>query len=131
MPEKLYTIQEVAAFLKIPEEEVKRLVDVGEIPAYKVGGIFLRFRKEQIEAIKREIDAFEADTAGRPRPEARPAGAPAHVVTDLEREIKRREPMVGQCDYTSFERLRDFWYFNDFYLISALFVIFILCVILS
>lgn len=131
MPEKLYTIQEAAKFLNISEEEVKRLVDVGEVPAYKVGGIFLRFRKEQIEAIKREVDLFEAEAVGSPRPAPGPGEKPSHLYTDLEREIKKREPMVSQYDYTFAERLSDFWYFNDFYLISVLFVIFIMIVILS
>ena len=32
MPEKLLSIKEVSEALKISEEEVKRLVDIGEIP---------------------------------------------------------------------------------------------------
>ena len=100
MPEKLLTIREVAEHLKVSEEEVKRLVDIGEIPAYRIGGSFLRFRREQLDAIQREIDEVETD----PTPKARPAldkrGRPAHTYTDLERDIKRKEPVTRQYDYT-------------------------------
>jgi excisionase family DNA binding protein len=118
MPEKLLTIREVAEHLKVSEEEVKRLVDIGEIPAYRIGGSFLRFRREQLDAIQREIDEVETD----PTPKARPAldkrGRPAHTYTDLERDIKRKEPVTRQYDYTFTERIKDFFYFNDFYIIS-------------
>jgi excisionase family DNA binding protein len=118
MPEKLLTIREVAEHLKVSEEEVKRLVDIGEIPAYRIGGSFLRFRREQLDAIQREIDEVETD----PTPKAKPAldkrGKPAHTYTDLERDIKRKEPVTRQYDYTFTERIKDFFYFNDFYIIS-------------
>ena len=61
MPEKLMTIKEVADFLKISEEEVKRLVDIGEIPAYRIGDTFLRFRKEQLDAVRTEVSKIEEE----------------------------------------------------------------------
>ena len=125
MPEKLLTIGEVAAYLKLPEEEVKRLVDIGEIPAYKIGGSFLRFRKEQIDAIKSEIDLVETAEPEHARPVMDAKGKPTHPYTDLERDIKRKEPITRQYDYTSTERMRDFFYFNDFYIFSLV-IVFIL-----
>jgi excisionase family DNA binding protein len=124
MPEKLLTIQEVARYLKISEEEVKRLVDIGEIPAYKIGGTFLRFRKEQIEAIRQEISSFETKESPQSlsATQVGPREYGRHPYTDLEKEIKRREPVSRQYDYTFFERLRDLWYFSDFYIVSALIV---------
>ena len=121
MPEKLITIKEVAEYLKISEEEVKRLVDIGEIPAYKIGDTFQRFRKEQIDAIRSEISELESR-----EPEHAPAldakGHPAHTYTELEHEIKKREPVVRQYDYTAGERISDFFYFNDFYIICFLII---------
>lgn len=118
MPEKLMTIREVADYLKITEDEVKRLVDDGEIMAYKIGGSFLRFRKEQIDAVKGEIDEVEAKEPEHARQVHDPAARKVHTYSDLEREIKRREPAVRQYDYTFIERVRDFFYFNDFYIVS-------------
>ena len=114
MPEKLLNIKEVAEYLKISEEEVKRLVDIGEIPAYRIGDSFLRFRKEQIDGIRKEIIAFEEES---PAPESAVVKA-AHPYTDLERDMKRKNPRAQQYDYTFFERVKDFFYFNDFYILS-------------
>ena len=125
MPEKLLTISEVAAYLKVSEDEVKRLVDIGEVPAYKIGDSFLRFRKEQIDAIRAEISMIEEKEPEHAKVPVDVKGHPTHPYTDLERDIKRKEPLARQYDYTFAERVRDFFYFNDFYLISF-FVIIIL-----
>lgn len=118
MSEKLLSIGEVAAHLKLSEEEVKRLVDIGEIPAYRIGGTFLRFRKEQIDAIRNEIDEVEEKEPEHAKPVLDDRGKPTHHLTELEREIKKREPIVRQYDYSVTERVRDFFYFNDFYILS-------------
>jgi len=113
MPEKLLTTKEVAYLLRISEDEVKRLVDVGEIPAYKIGGKFLRFRKEQIEAIRDEI--FEVEAAQR----SGSSSAAAIVIAPRER-----------FDYTFTERIGDFFYFNDFYIVSFIIIGILLYIIL-
>jgi excisionase family DNA binding protein len=122
MPEKLLTIREVAEHLKVSEEEVKRLVDMGEIPAYRIGGSFLRFRKEQLDAIRSEIDEVEEREPEKAKPVLDKRGRPTHPYTDLERDIKRKEPIARQYDYSFAEKVRDFFYFNDFYIISFLIV---------
>ena len=118
MPEKLMTIREVADYLRISEDEVKRLVDDGEIMAYRIGGSFLRFRREQIDAVKAEIDDFEAKTPEHSKEVHDAKARKVHTYSDLEREVKKREPAVRQYDYTPLERVRDFFYFNDFYIVS-------------
>jgi len=132
MPEKLLTIREVAEHLKVSEEEVKRLVDIGEIPAYRIGGSFLRFRKEQLDAIRSEIDEVEeVETHKAGPPPAKPVkpAKPTHTYTDLERDIKRKEPITRQYDYTFAEKVKDFFYFNDFYIISFAIVFFLIYLI--
>lgn len=131
MSEKLIDIREAARYLGVSEEEVKRLVDIGEVPAYKIGGTFLRFRKEQIDAIRSEISLVEETDAGRIAPPAGVAGKESHPYTDLERDIKRREPMTRQYDYTAAERLKDFLYFNDFYLVALAVVAVLMFIILK
>lgn len=49
MPEKLLTIRDVASILGISEKDVIDRAERGEIPAYKVGGVYLRFQKDQVE----------------------------------------------------------------------------------
>jgi excisionase family DNA binding protein len=118
MPEKLMTIKEVARHLNISEDEVKRLVDIGEIPAYRIGGSFLRFRKEQLDAIRDDVEEVEKDVPAAVKAGLDDKGRPTHHYSDLEREIKRKEPVVRQYDYTAAERMKDFFYFNDFYIMS-------------
>ncbi len=47
--EKLLTVRDVASILGISEKEVLDLAESGKIPAYKVGGVYLRFKREQVE----------------------------------------------------------------------------------
>jgi len=118
MPEKLLTIAEVAEYLKVSEEEVKRLVDIGEIPAYRIGDTFLRFRKEQIDAVREEVLDEEEKDPEHGKPVLDASGHPTHPYTDIERDTKRRIPMTRQYDYTFGEKIKDFFYFNDFYIAS-------------
>jgi len=130
MPEHLLNIKEVADYLGVSEEEVKRLVDIGEMPAYKIGDSFLRFRKEQVDAIKSEISDVEKADPGRVDVKLDSKGHPTHPFTELERDVKKREPDVRQYDYTFSERIQDFIYYNDFYIISAAIVAALLFIIL-
>ena len=88
--EKLWTTNEVAQYLGITELDVEQLVQQGKLTGYKLGGQFLRFRPEQVQALKGTI-------AFRPSP-----GKPAW---------RRQDAWPQQA--------RDFFYFYDFYLISA------------
>jgi excisionase family DNA binding protein len=51
--EKLLTVRDVSMILDISEREVVNLAESGKIPAYKVGGVFLRFKREQILEFKK------------------------------------------------------------------------------
>lgn len=53
--EKLWTTGEVAALLGITEVDVEELVKQGKLTGYKLGGQFLRFRPDQVEALKRTM----------------------------------------------------------------------------
>ena len=89
--EKLWTTTEVAEFLGINDVDVEELVRQGTLTGYKLGGRFLRFRPDQVEALKGTL---------RFRPTLR---KPLH---------HHRGAWL--------QRMRDFFYFYDFYLISAL-----------
>ena len=130
MPEHLLNIKEVADYLGVSEEEVKRLVDIGELPAYKIGDSFLRFRKEQVDAVKKEVNDVEKADPARVEIKLDSHGKRTHQYTDLERNIKRKEPVTRQYDYSAAERMRDFFYYNDFYILSAVVIAALLVIIL-
>lgn len=95
-------IREVADCLGVSEEKVRELVSKGDIPAYRIGGKFLRFRKNQIDALRHQWSE----------------------------EKGYREAGEIQEDEDSFaDRLKDFLYFNGFYIISIILIIVILVVI--
>lgn len=88
--EKLWTTAEVAQFLGIQELDVEQLVREGKLTGYKLGGQFLRFRPDQVEALKGTI-----------RFRSNPTKPPA----------QGKDPW--------FQQVRDFLYFYDFYVVSA------------
>lgn len=60
MADKLLTIREAAYLLGLSEKEVIELAEKGEIPAYKVAGVYLRFQKDQIERYKQKAPDIKA-----------------------------------------------------------------------
>jgi len=87
--EKLWTTAEAAKFLGIGEGDVEQLVQEGKLTGYKLGGQFLRFRPEQVKGLKAKLGGHAF--------RAHDAQAPA---------LRWRE------------RVRDFLYFYDFYILS-------------
>ena len=53
--QNLLTIRDVALYLNVSEREVMDLAEQGKIPAYKIAGVYLRFRKEQVESYKNTL----------------------------------------------------------------------------
>lgn len=98
LEEKLLTIRDVSLILGISEKEVVDLAESSKLPAYKVGGVYLRFRREQIEAFKKSNKAFTLKTA----------------------PLKK---------YAFKDRVADFLYFNDFYILSVLIILLMLIII--
>jgi excisionase family DNA binding protein len=52
--EKLLTVREVSALLEISEKDVLDLAESGALAAYKVGGVYLRFKPSQVEEFKKK-----------------------------------------------------------------------------
>ena len=98
--EKLLTVRDVASILNISEKEVMDLAESGQLPAYKIGGVYLRFRKEQVFDFRKKSQSFLA------KPEE-------------------------QTHYPLKDKISDFFYFNDFYCLTALLVVILLFVILK
>jgi excisionase family DNA binding protein len=87
MKEKLLTIREAAQYLEVTERQIIDLSEKGVIPAYKVGGVYLRFKKEQLDEARKYIQPSAEDEV---------------------------------IEYSFRDKLRDFLYYNDFYIFSLL-----------
>jgi len=98
--EKLLTVRDASIILGISEKEVVDLAEKGAIPAYKIGGVYLRFKKEQIQAFKKSTKppSFKSQTQ-------------------------------ANKDYPLKDRISDFFYFNDFYILAILIIILLLAII--
>lgn len=107
MPEKLMTLRELCEYLKAPEERIISLVEEKAIPAYKIGGELLRFRKEQIDAMRSEIDSRIIEPGQKPG---------IQVSKAVKRPVRPGKSLAGN---TFSEAFQDFLYFNDFYIFSA------------
>jgi len=106
MPGKLLTKQEAADYLGMPEKELDKLIAKGRLPAYKIGGSFLRFRQEQIEAVKKGI------------------ASPAKALNQRQPTPRRPSGNAGV-----FNNVADFLYFGDFYIVSFLIIITLIFII--
>ncbi len=95
MMKKFLSFREAADYLGIPEAALRKQVDKGRIPAYKIGGIYTRFKVDDLNMYHRRI------------PKRAYHGYPV-ATTD---------------------RIKDFFYFNDFYIYSTISIIVILYLI--
>ena len=97
--EKLWTTTETAQYLGLTESELGQLVQEGKLTGYKLGGKFLRFRPDQVKALK-------------PTLRVRQAKAPPRLSHLPER--------AGPGERPSWQaHLHEFVYFYDLYLVSG------------
>ncbi len=96
--EKLLTVREVSLFLGISEKDVMDLAQAGKVPAYKVGGVYLRFKRDQVEKYQKSNVA------------------PTHEIYNPKQQSFQ-------------EKVNDFFYFNDFYILSAVLILLIVFII--
>ncbi|MBM3253304.1 MAG: helix-turn-helix domain-containing protein [Candidatus Omnitrophica bacterium] len=95
--DKLLNLKEAAEYLHISQRRLEKLVRKGKLPAYKIGGSYLRFRKD-------DIDNFRG--------------------LSFRKERKYNS-------YSLLEGIKDFLYFNSFYIISIIIALIMLIVILK
>ncbi len=96
--EKLLTVRDVSLLFGISEKEVVNLAESGAIPAYKIGGVYLRFRKEQLQEFQKSNKGILIKS------------------------------YVAQ-KYTFRDRISDFFYFNDFYILAVLIIALLVVII--
>jgi len=96
--QKLLTVRDVALTLGISEKEVINLAESGAVPAYKIGGVYLRFKKEQVQEFQR-----------------------SNKNTLVKSYVAQK--------FTLKDRVSDFFYFNDFYIVAVLIIVLLIVVI--
>jgi len=92
MMKRFLTSKEAADYLGITEDELNDLSKVHQITAYKIGGIYTRFKVDDLEICRRK------------------------GVTKSGKNYNSNR----------FENIRDFFYFNDFYIYSCVVIAVIL-----
>ena len=94
---RFLTLKEAAGYLGIAENELDDLSKAHKITAYKIGGIYTRFKVDDLET------------------------------------YRRKGVTRGSKKYSnnSLERIRDFFYFNDFYIYSCIIIAVMLYFILK
>ena len=89
--DNLLSREEVKRYLEVEESDLEKLIEKGRLQAYKIGGAYLRFRKEEVLTVKQEYQSKHQTRLSLPW----------------------------------FVRLRDFWRFNNFYILSLLLIAFL------
>lgn len=109
-PQKLLSLADTAKLLGMSQEKVEELAQRGQLETYRIGGTYLRFKQAQVESLKEKLV------------QAKPGVKKANV---------RKSPKVVVADNPSLgDRLKDFWYFNNFYIISAAIIAILIILIL-
>ena len=94
--ERLLTTREVSKVLGIAEKDIIDLANSNLLPHFKLGGEYLRFRRESILKVKATI---------------------------------KKKYNLPHSKYRKKERIKEFIYFNDFYIFSSIVIIALLWMI--
>ena len=110
LSEEYLGMKESAELLDVSEVELRGLVQKHQIPSHQVAGAFLRLKKKDVEDLK--------------------------IKWRIERELFPEKEVFFSHHNTVqkagfFEKLGDFWYFNDFYILCSLLIALLLYTILS
>ena len=104
---KFISLEEAGELLETGIDEVQKIIAKGVLNAYKIGDKVLRLSKDEVSELKAKW-RIEADLFQEPVPVAHPAGR------------------AGGMD-----RVRDFLYYHDFYIISSAIIAALFYLILS
>jgi len=109
--DSLISLQEAAQILEMSQEDVRRLVESRQLIAYQLGDDIVRLSNEQVWRLQSQTRISSAELF--PKDRARQRSAQAAVKA------------------TFFERIRDFFYFNDFYILTFVVIAALLYLIFS
>ena len=92
---RLLTLEEVASIFGLKEENILELVEKGIIPSYKVAGVYLRFKEDEIISLKPKIKQLYDNLN---------AGGSSYSPNKV----------------TFWDKVYDFFYFYDYYIFSVI-----------
>lgn len=102
MPSGLLSFNQSLEYLGITKQEFKKLIREKKIIPYKIGGAYLRFKKEDLDILR----------------------------SHLERKIRKTHWLEQEEEKSALsERFADFWYFNNLYIFSAVIILILLVII--
>ncbi|OQX54682.1 MAG: hypothetical protein B5M48_00120 [Candidatus Omnitrophica bacterium 4484_213] len=102
MPSGLLSFNQSLEYLGITKQELKKLIRQKKIIPYRIGGTYLRFKKEDLDVLR----------------------------SHLERKIRKTYWLDQPPEKSALsERLADFWYFNNLYIFSAVIILVLLVII--
>jgi excisionase family DNA binding protein len=61
----LLTLEEVKSYLETDQKSLEHYIKQGKLHAYKIGGSYLRFRKEEVLTLRHEVLPSKAHLASR------------------------------------------------------------------
>ncbi|MEA3328894.1 MAG: helix-turn-helix domain-containing protein [Candidatus Omnitrophota bacterium] len=118
----MLNLQEAASSLNLNPGELEILVKSGKIEAYKIAGVYLRFKQDDISAFKSTL--VQRNTKpGQKLVQKKPM-----------RKLTRESMLDNELSLKNaslLEKIQDFWYFNNFYIISLGVMIFLIVTILK
>lgn len=53
--DNMLTVEEVKNFLGVEQADIEKFLKTGKLHAYKIGGTYLRFRKEEVLTLRSEL----------------------------------------------------------------------------
>lgn len=62
----MLTIEEVQNYLDINESEAEKLIQNGKLQAFKIGGSYIRFRKEEVMNLRFELHSKRLKPHSKP-----------------------------------------------------------------
>lgn len=60
----MLTLDEVKNFLEVEQQVVEKFIQEGVLHAYKIGGVYVRFRKEEVLSLKYDVLLKKKKTSG-------------------------------------------------------------------
>jgi excisionase family DNA binding protein len=106
MSDKLLTLKEAADCLRLTEKQLRKLVGEGKIPAYQIGGMYLRFEEDSIFSLRGKYGGC------------------------IKQEEKKSKIEDKGYQGPLLSGIKDFFYFNDFYLFAGCLIVFLIYIIL-
>jgi len=118
--EKLLTLEEAAKRLQCPAQDLERFIQSGRLPVFRLGGDLVRVRLQDVETLRGGTVTRNNTPPIHPEAVSAQGGSRQRIVAGGERRA-----------VSLWERMADFVYFNDFYMVALLIILTLLALIFT